>query len=180
METTDTPKPSLPINTFNEYSSEKTDTKYTVTYRGFKKEFPFWGNSLYAWKTAEAWMEDIRNQFDPTKGTWEFEDVQVSNGYRIFRFKNFSGSFQQWASDSNTHANAEMILKAVNLHNRFKKLLAVAHQFIEAKVQDDLGVHLGNVGNIYDKKKLLLEIEKLIEESLPNCVSGEKIQTVKK
>lgn len=41
------------------YSSNRTERSYIVTYRGETKEFLFMGNSLVAWKEAEAWMHKL-------------------------------------------------------------------------------------------------------------------------
>jgi len=45
-----------PQNLTAKYQAIKSDTSYTVTYRGKTKEFQFLGSSLDAWKDAERWM----------------------------------------------------------------------------------------------------------------------------
>lgn len=66
----------------------------------------------------------MTNKNQHTDGPWEFYDEQNSNGYTIFRFHNFSGSFQQWSGDANKHANAKLISAAPELLDAVQKTMA--------------------------------------------------------
>ena len=51
-----------------------------------------------------------------TPGPWKYYDDQPSNGYTVWRFENFSGSFQRFTADPNAKADAQLVEKAPEMY----------------------------------------------------------------